>query len=323
MSQPVDIKSFQFDSNLTQGIEGKRILITGSGKHQGLGQAFALACGLNKAKYVGVHFNGSYEDGLETVDLINQHGGNAFPVQADVTNTAEVWGIRSYVIKKMGGLPPNLLICNSGITERGYILGRAPKAIDQETNAMRRSRTRKSFIKNLKESTQVINTKIDGYLYMTHLWAGEALHFNDPLQVVYISSRQAFDPGAGVPGYVLANHGVLPLPKLLRTNLKKQGDLIKAFSVTYPFVHTQMTQEYATNEKVFGRWQTRMLKTNEAALALLQLLSRPAEELDEKIFQLNAQNENNHLKLTWSQLYVTPEVKDLPWSEESPLSFDH
>ncbi|RUM38070.1 MAG: hypothetical protein DSY58_02785, partial [Desulfobulbus sp.] len=70
---------------------------------------------------------------------------------------------------------------------------------------------------------------------------------------------QAVDPGAGVPGYVLANFGVLALPQILKINLGRKSEIVSAFSVAYPFVRTTMTDAYAENEKVFGRWQPRML----------------------------------------------------------------
>ena len=324
MAFSVTPEAFKVSPDLAKGIEGKRVLITGAGKDRGIGQGLALACGLNGAAAVGVHFHSSYADGLETVDAITRAGGNAFPVQADVTNTSDVWSIRSYVIRKMVGLPPNLLICNSGLAERGYLFGLAPKRVEGEAAAPRRARVREAFVHNLRDSTAVINTKLDGFLYMTHLWAGEAIHFNEPLQIVYVSSRQALDPGAGVPGYVLANFGVLALPRILRTNLGRRADLIRAFSVAYPFVRTGMTTAYVDNPKVFGRWQPRMLETHEAAQALLQLLCRPSEELDDKIFQLNVTSGPAKgaatVQLTWSAIELRPEEATLPWSAAQPLA---
>jgi 3-oxoacyl-[acyl-carrier protein] reductase len=317
----LDTELFHFSSDLTKGVAGKRVLITGAGKHGGLGQAFAAAAGLNKAAAVGVHFFRSYNDGLETVEAINSAGGNAFPVQADVTNTSDVWSIRSYVIDKMGGAPPNLLICNSGLSESGYLLGRPPRQIEGESAALRRARARQAFVDNLNDSTSVINTKIDGFLYMTHLWAGEALHYNEPLQIVYVSSRQAVDPGAGVPGYVLANFGVLALPEILRINLGKKSDLVSSLSVAYPFVRTGMTDAYATNPKVFGRWQPRMLETHEAALCLMQLLSQPTDVLNNKIFQLNVGGEAEKMNTTWAQVILEPNTSTASWSHDNPLTF--
>lgn len=323
MAMSMNLDAFKVSPDLARGIQGKRVLISGAGKDQGIGQGIALACALNGAASVGVHFHTSYADGLEIVDAINQAGGNAFPVQADVTNTSDVWSIRSYVIRRMSGLPPNVLICNSGLSERGYLLGIAPKSVEGESAATRRARVRQAFVDNLRDSAMVLNTKLDGFLSMTHLWAGEAIHFNEALQIVYVSSRQAVDPGAGAPGYVLANFGVLALPKVLRTNLGRRADVVRAFSVAYPFVRTGMTQAYAESPKVFARWQPRMLETHEAAQALLQLLCRPGDELDDKIFQLNVTpgpgTGGAGIHLTWSEVELRPIEAKLRWSGDQPL----
>src|SRR5579885_3072147 len=123
------LESFRFAPELQKGVAGRRVLITGAGKDGGLGQAFALAAGLNGAASVAVHFHSSYADGFDLVEALRKAGVNAFPVQADVTNLGDLWATRSYVIEQMGGKPPNLLICNSGLTEKGYTLGRALREI--------------------------------------------------------------------------------------------------------------------------------------------------------------------------------------------------
>ncbi|HEV8717112.1 MAG TPA: SDR family NAD(P)-dependent oxidoreductase, partial [Candidatus Binatia bacterium] len=254
MACSVQLNKFHFGEELRKGIAGKRVLITGAGKDGGLGQAFALAAGLNGAAAVGVHFHRSYVDGFDLVQALRNEGVNAFPVQADVTNMGDLWATRSYVIEQMGGLPPNLLICNSGLTEKGYSFGRALREIENEPRALRRARVRQHFIDNLEESRLVLDTKIDGFLAITHLWAGEAVYHEEPLQLIYVSSRQAIDPGGAVPGYVISNWAVLQLPKVLAVNLGRSAKLVTASSILLPFVRTGMTDEYAENPKVFGRW---------------------------------------------------------------------
>jgi NAD(P)-dependent dehydrogenase (short-subunit alcohol dehydrogenase family) len=300
----VDPKDFTLADDIAATVKGKRVLITGAGRDKGLGQAFALAAGLNGATHVGVHFYRSFENAMATVELINDNGGNAFPVQADVTNSSDVWALRSYVIRRMGGLPPNLVICNSGLSEKGYILGRPPRERESESAAMRRARARQTFVDNLRESRLVVETKILGFLNMTHLWAAEALYFSEPLTLVYISSRQAVDPGPGVPGYVLANFGVTALPRVLRTNLGRKADLVKAFSVAYPFVHTGMTDALVDNEKVWGRWQPRMLEGHEAADALMTLLARDNADLDNNVWQLDVAGTPDKIDMSWSEAPV-------------------
>ena len=322
MAFTVDSSKFKFSSDLAAGVKGKRVLISGAGKDGGLGQSFALAAGLNGAESVAVHFHSSYDDGLDLVDFLKGQGVNAFPLQADVTNMGDLWATRTYVIDKMGGIP-NLVICNSGLSEKGYSFGRSLREVEGESVAMRRARVRQAFIGNLAETRAVLDTKIDGFMAMTHLWSGEAVYANEPLQIVYISSRQSIDPGASVPGYAVANWAVLQLPQVLAVNLGKAASLVTAYSVMYPFVRTGMTNEYAENPKVFGRWQPRMLETFEAAEAFMQLLAQPHDVTSGGMFEVMVESEpakgEKGVKVTWQQVKMN--VSEEPLGTVSPLSF--
>lgn len=318
MAFSVQMDRFRFAEGLQKGVSGKRVLITGAGKDGGLGQAFALSAGLNGAAVVGVHFHRSYVDGFDLVQALRNEGVNAFPVQADVTNMGDLWATRSYVIEQMGG-PPDLLICNSGLTEKGYSFGRALREIENEPRAMRRARVRQHFIDNLEESRLVLDTKIDGFLAMTHLWAGEAVYHEEPLQLIYVSSRQAIDPGLAVPGYAISNWAVLQLPKVLAVNLGRSANLVTASSILLPFVRTGMTGEYAENPKVFGRWQPRMLETHEAAEAFMELLARPREELEQGMFELLVEGSTEKVRVTWKKVHLDLREELLEWSETNAL----
>jgi len=318
MAFTVSPDNFRFSPELSVAVKGKRVLISGAGKDNGLGQSFALATGLNGAESVAVHFHRSYEDGFDLVEVLRKEGVNAFPLQADVTNMGDLWATRSYVIEHMGGLPPNLVICNSGLTEKGYGFGRALREVEGESMAVRRARVRQAFIDNLEETRAVLDTKIDGFMAMTHLWAGEAVYANEPLQIVYISSRQSIDPGVSVPGYSIANWAVLQLPKVLEVNLGKSSALINAFSVLYPFVRTGMTGEYAENPRVFGRWQPRMLETFEAAETFMQVLARPAEETNGGMFELMVEaapsGDEGAVATSWRRVDFEVRETPLEWS---------
>ena len=323
MAFTANSEQFKFDPSLTAGVKGKRVLITGSGKDGGIGQAFALAAGLNEASHVCVHFHRSYAVGFDLVNALRAQGVEAFPLQADVTNMGDLWATRSYVIDQMGGLPPDLVVCNSGLTEKGYSFGRALREVEGEPVAVRRARVRQHFIDNLEESRLVIDTKVDGFLAMTHLWAGEALHAKTTVRFIYVSSRQAIDPGASVPGYALANWAVLALPRVLAANLGKAAGSVSASSVLFPFIRTGMTDEYAGNEKVYGRWQPRMLEPFEAAKAFLQLLQRPTEETNLGNYELlvKAIEESADVAVTWSQVVLEPIESPAAWSTDAPLQF--
>jgi NAD(P)-dependent dehydrogenase (short-subunit alcohol dehydrogenase family) len=321
MAFTVQPDSFRFENEFRAGVADKRVLITGAGKDGGLGQAFGLATGLNGAASVGVHFHSSYSDGFDLVKALRDLGVNAFPVQADVTNLGDLWATRSYVIEQMGGKPPNLLICNSGLTEKGYAFGRALKEIPDEPLAMRRARVRQHFIDSLHESRLVLNTKIDGFLAMTHLWAGEAVYHQEFLQLIYVSSRQAIDPGLSVPGYVISNWGVLQLPNVLAVNLGQNAKFVGSACILLPFIRTSMTDQYADNPKVFGRWQPRMLEPNEAAKAFLQLLARPRAELDKGLFELMVDGVPDKVDVTWKRVELAVREEPMEWSRAGSLQF--
>lgn len=325
MAFTVDAGKFKTSDELAAGVKGKRVLISGAGKDGGMGQAFALAAGLNGAESVAVHFHRSYDDGLDLVDHLREAGVNAFPVQADVTNLSDLWATRTYIIDHMGGKPPNLVICNSGLTETGYSFGRSLREVEGESMAKRRARVRRAFVDNLAESRAVIDTKIDGFMAMTHLWSGEAVYANEPVTFVYISSRQSIDPGVSVPGYALANWAVLQLPKVLEVNLGRNAELVTAFSVLYPFVRTGMTDEYAENPKVFGRWQPRMLETNEASEAFLQALAQPRDVLNGALLEVMVDQQEGQpegaVKVTWQSVELNVAETPAPWSTSAPLNY--
>ena len=321
MSYTAPTDAFRFD-RYREAVAGKRVLITGAGKDRGIGQAFALSAGLNGASSVGVHFHRSYEDGFDLVNQLRGEGVNAFPVQADVTNLRDLWATRSYVIEQMGGLPPNLLICNSGLTESGYSFGRALREEPDEPSAVRRARVRQHFLDSLDKSRLVLDTKIDGFLASTHLWAGEAVYHREPIQIVYISSRQAIDPGPAVPGYAISNWAVLQLPHVLKVNLGKSADLVQSFSLMFPFIRTGMTDQYADNERVFGRWQSRMLEPSEMAEAFMALLDQPAEQTDGGMFELMVENgDQDKVEVAWQQVKLNLAEEKLDWSYQDPLRF--
>ena len=316
---------FRLDDDLGAGFKDQRVLITGAGKDGGIGQAFALSAGLNGAASVGVHFHRSYEDGFDLVEQLHAEGVNAFPLQADVTNLRDLWATRSYVIDQMGGRPPSLVICNSGLTESGYSFGRALRTIDDESSAVRRARVRQHFIDSLEESRNVLDTKIDGFLATTHLWAGEAIYHDEDVRFVYVSSRQAIDPGPSVPGYAISNWAVLQLPNVLKVNLGKSADKVSCLSVLFPFIRTGMTSDYAENERVFGRWQPRMLETHECAEAFAQLLAQPAVQTDLGMFELlvdaaeaeegDGAADADAIRVVWKQVRLDVTEHELDWSE--------
>ena len=157
------------------------------------------------------------------------------------------------------------------------------------------------------------------------------MYAGEPAQIVYVSSRQAVDPGPAVPGYALSNWAVLQLPRVLKVNLGRSADLVSCFTLLLPFVRTGMTNEYAGNERVYGRWQPRMLEPCEMAEAFMALLGRPINETDGGMFELMVNSVGGTgdaedagpagVELVWHQLSLNLDEQPVGWSAEEPLQF--
>ena len=121
-------------------------------------------------------------------------------------------------------------------------------------------------------------------------------------------------PGPRCPGYVISNWGVLQLPNVLAVNLGQNAKYVGAACILLPFVRTSMTDQYADNPKVFGRWQPRMLEPNEAAKAFLQLLARPQSELDKGLFELLVDGAPEKCDVTWKRVALDVREEAMEWS---------
>jgi NAD(P)-dependent dehydrogenase (short-subunit alcohol dehydrogenase family) len=94
-------------------LQGKVVLITGSGK--GLGRAASLLCAREGALVAGCGRTRS--DGEETVRLVEEEGGKAVFVQADVAVAADVQRVVDEVMQAHGRI--DVLVNNASILFAG------------------------------------------------------------------------------------------------------------------------------------------------------------------------------------------------------------
>ena len=92
-------------------LEGKAAIVTGSAV--GLGRAIAIALAREGAA-VTVNYSTSKQDAEETVQAIEQMGGRALLVQANVAADAEVRAMVARTVEAFGRL--DVLVNNAGIT---------------------------------------------------------------------------------------------------------------------------------------------------------------------------------------------------------------
>ena len=109
----------------TRRMEGKRVLVTGSGT--GIGRGVALEFAREGAAVV-LHYAHSEAGAASAVDEIRSAGGTAEVFQADLADVEQVQGLASQAIEFLGGL--DVLVNNAGITMNKPFLEVTPEQFD-------------------------------------------------------------------------------------------------------------------------------------------------------------------------------------------------
>ena len=97
-------------------LRGRKALVTGASR--GIGRSIALALAEGGAA-VTVHYNGAEKAADEVVASIEQSGGQAVALAADVRDRDMVASMVSASAERWGGL--DILVCNAGIWKRAPI----------------------------------------------------------------------------------------------------------------------------------------------------------------------------------------------------------
>ena len=92
-------------------VQNKVALVTGGGT--GIGKATSIALA-RRGVTVAVNYSRSQVDANETIDLINEEGGRAIAIQADVSQDKEVRAMVDAIVKQFGSV--DLLVNNASIT---------------------------------------------------------------------------------------------------------------------------------------------------------------------------------------------------------------
>lgn len=109
----------------TRKMEGKRVLVTGSGT--GIGRGVALEFAREGAAVV-LHYAHSADGAASAVDEIRTAGGTAEVYQADLADIAQVKELAAQAISFLGGL--DVLVNNAGITMNRPFLDVTPEQFD-------------------------------------------------------------------------------------------------------------------------------------------------------------------------------------------------
>lgn len=107
-------------------LKDKVVLVTGASR--GIGRATSLLLAEHGANVV-VNYNKSEKDAEEVVSLINEKGGEAIKIKADVSNENEVKEMFSQIKKRFGKI--DVLVNNAGIVQNNLLLMTRTEEFDE------------------------------------------------------------------------------------------------------------------------------------------------------------------------------------------------
>lgn len=190
--------------------EGKAAIVTGASR--GIGREIALQLGREGAK-VAVNYSGSQDRAEEVVELIKESGGEAFAIQADVSNADSVKNLVDETIATFGAV--DILVNNAGIT-------------------------RDNLLMRMKEDEwdDVIDTNLKGVFLCTKGVTRQMMRQRAG-KIVNLASIVGVSGNPGQANYVAAKAGVIGLTKTTAKELASRNISVNA--VAPGFITTEMT----------------------------------------------------------------------------------
>ncbi|WP_150283884.1 3-oxoacyl-[acyl-carrier-protein] reductase [Rummeliibacillus sp. TYF-LIM-RU47] len=201
-------------ANLTDQVA----IVTGASR--GIGRSIALYLAKLGAKLV-VNYSGSKEKAEAVANEIQENGGTAIAVQANVANSDDVSALMKETIDTFGRI--DILVNNAGIT-------------------------RDNLLMRMKEDDwdAVMNTNLKGVFLCTKAVSRQMMKQRAG-RIVNIASIVGVSGNAGQANYVAAKAGVIGLTKTSAKELAARNIYVNA--VAPGFIDTEMTEELPENIK--------------------------------------------------------------------------
>jgi len=199
-------------------LDGKAALVTGASR--GIGAEIAKQLAKEGAR-VAVNYSGSQSKAEEVVNEIIAAGGQAFAVQASVSDAENVTEMVKQTIEQFGSV--DILVNNAGIT-------------------------RDNLLMRMKESEwdDVIDTNLKGVFLCTKAVTRQMMKQRAG-KIINIASIVGVSGNAGQANYVAAKAGVIGLTKTTAKELASRH--INVNAIAPGFITTEMTDELSDDVK--------------------------------------------------------------------------
>jgi len=204
--------------NLNPNLPGEPVaLVTGASR--GIGRAIALVLAAQGAKVV-VNYANSATAALEVVKEIQDFGGVAIAIQADVSKAEEVDSMIAQVMEQWQRI--DVLVNNAGITKDGLLLRM-----------------------KLEDWQAVIDLNLTGVFLCTKA-VSKIMLKQKAGRIINITSVVGEIGNAGQANYSAAKAGVIGFTKSVAKELASRGITVNA--VAPGFIATDMTKNIKTND---------------------------------------------------------------------------
>ncbi len=217
-------------------LQGKVTVVTGAGN--GIGRATALRFAEEGSSVIVADIQIDKAD--ETVQMIEDNGGNAESISVDVTSGADNDAMSELAVSKFGGL--DCLVTAAGISHANYVSGDIEPDIKNivENRATYLERPGWEFVEADPDSfDKVLNVNLKGTLLGMQSCAAQMLDAGTKGSIVTIASIAAKHPDAGPVAYTVSKAGVWMLTKKVARMLGPVG--IRVNSIGPGFIKTHMT----------------------------------------------------------------------------------